>query len=181
MLESIKPIVVLSRCLDLEPVRYDGQVIPYEFVRELEPHVTFVPVCPELESGLGVPRDPIRIVNACGEARLLQPESGRDVTERMTGFIESFLGGLGAVDGFILKSRSPSCGLTDVKIFQGPEPLALAELGAGFFGGAVLERYPDLAIEDEDRLLDSTIRERFLTKLFTLARLRQLKESSEQG
>ena len=181
MQESVKPIVVLSRCLDLEPVRYDGQVIPYDFVRDLEPFVTYVPVCPEVDIGLGVPRDPIRIVNLRGEARLLQPDSGLDLTERMTEFCESFLGSLGDVDGFILKNHSPSCGVTDVKIFRGPEPSASAERGAGFFGGAVLERHPGLAIEDEGRLLDPTIREHFLTKLFTLARFRQLKASGSMG
>jgi uncharacterized protein YbgA (DUF1722 family)/uncharacterized protein YbbK (DUF523 family) len=175
--ESVKPVVVLSRCLELEPVRYNGQVIPYEYVRELEPFVTYVPVCPELEIGLGVPRDPIRIVNVGGEARLMQPDTGLDLTKRMTDFAAAFLSGLGEVDGFLLKNRSPSCGITDVKIFQGTEPSASAERGAGFFGGAVLERYPGLAIEDEGRLRNYTIREHFLTKLFTLARFRLLKRS----
>ena len=108
MQESVKPIVVLSHFLVLEQVRYDGQVIPYDFVRDLEPFVTYVPVCPEVDIGLDVPRDPIRIVNLRGEARLLQPDSGLDLTERMTEFCESFLGSLGDVDGFILKDHSPS-------------------------------------------------------------------------
>jgi len=168
----VKPIVVLSRCLELEPVRYNGQVIPYDFVRDLEPWVRYVPVCPELEIGLGVPRDPIRIVAVDGEARLLQPDTGRDVTEAMAGFADDFLSRLGDVDGFLLKNRSPSCGISDVKIYQGLDKSASSTRGAGFFGGAVQECHPGLAIEDEGRLRNYRIREHFLTKLFALARLR---------
>ena len=167
-----KPALVLSRCLELEPVRYNGQVVPYDFVRELRPWVTLVPVCPEVEIGLGVPRDPVRIVAVDGEARLLQPDTGRDLTEAMSEFAGEFLPGLEAVDGFILKNRSPSCGIGDVKIYQGLEASASAERGAGFFGGAVQRMYPGLAIEDEGRLRNYRIREHFLTKLFALARLR---------
>jgi uncharacterized protein YbgA (DUF1722 family)/uncharacterized protein YbbK (DUF523 family) len=173
-----KPVVVLSRCLELEPVRYNGQVIPYEFVRELEPWVTYVPVCPELEIGLGVPRDPIRIVEVDGEARLLQPDTGRDLSEAMREFSESFLGSLGEVDGFLLKNRSPSCGFSDVKIYQGLEKSASSRRGSGFFGGPVLEHYPGLAVEDEGRLRNYRIRDHFLTKLFALARFRAVKRTN---
>lgn len=181
MNEDMKPVVVISRCIDFEAVRYNGQVIPYDFVRELQPYVTYRPVCPELEIGLGVPRDPIRIVSIDGEARLLQPDSGRDVTEEMASFSDDFLEGLGEVDGFILKNRSPSCGFSDVKIYQGPESSASSNRGAGFFGGRVLERYPGLAIEDEGRLRNFRIREHFLTKLFGLARLREVGTTNRMG
>lgn len=174
-----KPMVVVSRCLEFEPVRYNAQVIPYDFIRELEPFVRYVPVCPELEIGLGVPRDPIRIVTVDGEARLVQTDTERDVTIEMREFSDAFLGALGPVDGFILKNRSPSCGITDVKIYQGTEPSASSKRGAGFFGGRVLDLYPGLAIEDEGRLRNYTIREHFLTKLFTLARFRELKKSAK--
>jgi uncharacterized protein YbgA (DUF1722 family)/uncharacterized protein YbbK (DUF523 family) len=177
MSDVVKPVVVLSRCLELEPVRYNGQVIPYEFVRDLEPWVTFVPVCPELEIGLGVPRDPIRIVAVDGEARLVQPTTDCDLTTAMIDFSDRFLSGLGEVDGFILKNRSPSCGISDVKIYQGFEKSASTTRGPGFFGGRVVELFPGLAIEDEGRLRNYRIREHFLTKLFCLARFRKLKQS----
>jgi uncharacterized protein YbgA (DUF1722 family)/uncharacterized protein YbbK (DUF523 family) len=177
MTDAARPIVVVSRCLDFEPVRYNGQVIPYEFVRELEPFVTYVLICPELEIGLGVPRDPIRIVAIDGEARLIQPDTGGDLTGEMERFSGRFLGSLGEVDGFILKNRSPSCGISDVKIYQGLEPSASSERGPGFFGGAVLERFPGMAIEDEGRLRNYAIREHFLSRLFALARLRGVKKT----
>lgn len=164
-----RPVVVISRCLELEPVRYDGAVIPYDFVRVLAPWVRYVPVCPEVEIGLGVPRSPVRIVSVDGEARLLQPETGRDLTVEMTDFALDFLADLPDVDGFILKNRSPSCGISDVKIY---DKSASAGRGAGLFGGHVIERHAGLAIEDEGRLRNYRIREHFLTKLFGLARLR---------
>ena len=175
--QFVRPVVVLSRCLDLEPVRYNGQVIPYELVRELEPFVSFVPVCPELEVGLGVPRDPVRVVSLDGVARLLQPDTGRDVTKEMRQFSHDFLSDLGPIDGIILKSRSPSCGISDVKIYQGLGPSAATTRGAGLFAERVLELHSGLAIEDEGRLLDYRIREHFLTKLFSLARLRAVENS----
>ena len=175
MLKWAKPVVVLSRCLEYEPVRYNAQVIPYDFVRQLEPWVTFVPVCPELEIGLGVPRDPIRIVSIDGDARLIQPTTDRDVTREMHQFSESFLASLGDVDGFLLKNRSPSCGIGDVKIHQGLSESASSTRGAGLFAGHVLERFPGLAIEDEGRLRNYRLREHFLTRLFSLAALRDVR------
>ena len=177
--EPVRPIVVLSRCLDLEPVRYDGQVIPYEFVRELEPWVQYRPVCPELEIGLGVPRDPVRIVTVEGVARLVQADTGRDFTGEIRGFSDDFLSDLGPVDGFLLKNRSPSCGISDVKIHHGPDPSASSKRGAGFFAKRVLELHPGLAIEDEGRLRNYRVREHFLTKLFSLAKLSAVEGSGQ--
>jgi uncharacterized protein YbgA (DUF1722 family)/uncharacterized protein YbbK (DUF523 family) len=177
--QPVRPIVVLSRCLDLEPVRYNGQVIPYEFVRELEPWVEYRPVCPELEIGLGVPRDPVRIVTVQGVARLVQADTGRDLSGEMRGFSDDFLSNLGPVDGFLLKNRSPSCGISDVKIYHGADPSASSKRGAGFFAERVLELHPGLAIEDEGRLRNYRIREHFLTKLFSLAKLRAVEGSGQ--
>ncbi len=168
-----RPIVVVSRCLDLEACRYNGQVIPCDFIRRLARHATLIPVCPEVEIGLGVPRDPIRLVQKGGEARAIQVTTGRDVTEQLVQFAERFVSALPEVDGFILKNRSPSCGIRDAKVFSGVEGEAAWGKGAGLFAQAVLRHFSGLAIEDEGRLNDERIREHFLTKLFTLARFRQ--------
>lgn len=179
--EFPRPVVVISRCLELEPVRYNGQVIPYDLVRELEPFVQFVPICPELEIGLGVPRDPIRIVDVRGEARLLQPSTDLDLTDAMRSFSDRFLGSLDRVDGFILKNRSPSCGIKDVKVYPKDGSSGPVAKQAGVFGAAVVERYPGLAIEDEGRLRNYRIREHFLTRLFALARLREVLDTGRMG
>lgn len=177
MREFVKPTVVVSRCLELEPCRYNGQVIRFDFLKRLGPHVTLVPVCPETAIGLGVPRDPIRIVAESGERRLIQGATGRDLTDRMLEFAEQFLSSLGDIDGFILKSRSPSCGLKDVNVY--PDVDAAATIGRtnGFFADRVVERFPGLAIEAEERLTNAAVREHFLTKLFTLAEFRAVKKT----
>ena len=172
-----KPVVVVSKCITFEPVRWNGQIIASDFVEKIKPYVDFIPVCPEVEIGLGVPRDPIRIVLVNGEKRLLQPATGLDFTEKMKSFSESFLDSLNAVDGFILKSGSPSSGFKNVKVYPSIEKVSSIAKSPGFFGGAVLQKFPNLAVEDERRLLNPRIREHFLTKLFTLASFREVKKS----
>jgi uncharacterized protein YbbK (DUF523 family) len=176
MSQFSRPRLVLSRCLELDKVRYDGERIAYGFVREIEPFVDLVPICPEVEIGLGVPRDPIRLVSGKKGIGLVQPSTGRDLTDGMTIFANSFLDGLPPVDGFLLKSRSPSCGIGDVKQYASDGTTALSVKGPGMFGRAVLERLGGLAVEDEERLRDFRIREHFLMKLFALAALRGVAE-----
>jgi uncharacterized protein YbgA (DUF1722 family)/uncharacterized protein YbbK (DUF523 family) len=174
-----KPNVVVSKCITFAPVRYNAQIIASGFVEKLKPYVNFIPVCPEVEIGLGVPRDPVRIVLVNGERRLMQPATELDFTEKMERFADSFLNSLGGVDGFILKRGSPSSGFKNVKIYPKMEKSSPVGKGPGFFGGAVLQKFPHLAIEDELRLLNLRIREHFLTKLFTLASFRGVKESGK--
>jgi len=176
-----KPRVVVSRCLEFAPCRYNGQVVPDAFVRRLMGQVMFCPVCPEMEIGLGVPRDPIRVVAAGGERRLVQPSTGRDVSDAMRQFAGAFLGALGEVDGFLLKARSPSCGIKDVKVYGAADAAAPSGKAPGFFGGAALERFADRAVEDEGRLNSFAIREHFLSRLFTLADFRRAKAAGGMG
>jgi uncharacterized protein YbgA (DUF1722 family)/uncharacterized protein YbbK (DUF523 family) len=176
-----KPRVVISRCLGFEACRYNGEIIREDFVGRIEPYVEYVTVCPELEIGLGVPRDPVRIVSDGKALRLVQPIGGADLTEKMNRFCREFLDGVGEVDGFLLKTRSPSCGIGDVRVYAGAERAAAIGKAPGFFGGAVLERFSDLAIEDEGRLKNRRIREHFLTKLFALARWRQVRAEGKMA
>lgn len=169
-----KPRVILSKCIEFEACRYNGAMIPSEVVKLLMPHVEFRPVCPEVEIGLGVPRHPIRIVADGKDLRLIQPETGRDLTADMTRFAGTYLDAVRDVDGFVLKFRSPSCGMKEVKIYKSVDKGAASGKGAGFFGAAVLERFPGLAVEDEGRLKNFRIREHFLTRLFTLAAFREV-------
>src|SRR2546422_2439127 len=106
-----RPTVVISRCIDFDSCRYNGQVIRASLREELEPFVELRPICPELEIGLGVPRDPVRLVSRADGAHMIQPSTGRDLTRRMNAFSAQFLGAVEEVDGFILKSRSPSCAI----------------------------------------------------------------------
>ena len=169
------PRVVVSACIDFEACRYNGQKIPYDLIRELGPFVEWVQVCPEEEIGLGTPREPIRLIARGSAERLVQPVTGADVTEDMDRFATGFLDRLGDVDGFLLKSRSPSCGIHGVKVYHGPEASSTARRAPGRFAAAVLDRHPSVALEDEGRLRNYRIREHFLTKLFALARLREVR------
>jgi uncharacterized protein YbgA (DUF1722 family)/uncharacterized protein YbbK (DUF523 family) len=174
------PTVVVSKCLGFAECRWNGVTIPDEFVRQLEPHVTYLPVCPEVEIGLGIPRDPIRVVLVNDEPHLIQPTTGRDVTATMQAFAEAHFAGLKDIDGFILKGRSPSCGIKDVRRYRGTERGAASDnKGQGIFGDMVLDRYAHLPIEEEGRLTNFTIREHFLTALFTLADFRTVKTSGK--
>jgi uncharacterized protein YbbK (DUF523 family) len=167
-----RPTVVISRCIDFDTCRYNGQVIRASLREELEPFVDFRPICPELEIGLGVPRDPVRLVRQDDRVHMVQPATGRDLTGAMSSFSKRFLGSLETVDGFILKSRSPSCAIGNSKIFHSGREDATHDSGPGLFTARVLERFPDAAIEDEDRLRDPRVRDHFLTKLFMLAAFR---------
>ncbi len=177
MREAAKPNILVSKCLGFDHCRYNGEIIAAPFVQKMRPYVNFTVVCPEMALGLGVPREFLRLVAVEGEPRLLQPQTGLDHTERMHAFAASFLNGLADVDGFILKNRSPSCGLNDVKVYTSTKKGAAALKGQGMFGGAVMESFPHLATEDEGRLNNFRIREHFLTKIYALAAFRQVKAS----
>ncbi|MDD3719093.1 MAG: DUF523 and DUF1722 domain-containing protein [Actinomycetota bacterium] len=171
MVDDNKPLVVVSRCLGFENCRWNGEIVKDEFVDRLSPYVEFRTVCPEVQIGLGVPRDPIHIESSRGVRSLVQPATGRDVTAEMLAFCSSFLSSLGGVDGFLLKARSPSCGPGDVKIYAAGGKSGAMDKGSGFFGDAVLTAFPDLAVESEGRLNNFRIREHYLTRLFATARL----------
>jgi uncharacterized protein YbgA (DUF1722 family)/uncharacterized protein YbbK (DUF523 family) len=172
-----KPIIVVSKCLGFESCRYNGEIIAAPFVQKMRPHVDFVTVCPEMAIGLGVPREFLRLVDVADEARLLQPETGLDHTEAMQTFAESFLNRLADVDGFILKNRSPSCGIKDVKVYANVKKGAAISKSQGIFGKAVTTHFPHLAVEDEGRLKNFRLREHFLTRVYTLAAFRAVKAS----
>jgi len=177
MREFSRPNVVISNCLELSACRYNGQLVHDDFVRRMSQHVNYIPVCPEVAIGLGVPRFPIRIVQQGKDFRLIQPATKNDLTEKMQQFSADFVSRLNDVDGFILKFRSPTCGLKDIRVYTKTEKSAVVGKTAGFFGGKVLEMFPGAAVEDEGRLKSLKIREHFLTKLFTLASFRAVKKA----
>ena len=180
-----RPRVVLSKCLELEACRYNAQTIRSGVVRLIEPYVEFLAVCPEVEIGLGVPRDPIRLVteerDGSGAVQLVQPSTGRDLTESMTGFAHEFADATDRVDGLLLKSRSPSCGIKDVKLYAGPEDAPVAGKGPGMFAGIMMERFPDVAVEDEGRLTNAELRHHWLTRIFASADLRAALDEGPSG
>ncbi len=152
-------------------------MIPNSFIERLKPYVDFINRCPEVEIGLGVPRDPIRIIRKDGEDRLIQPSTENDYTEEMRSFSQNYLEKLDDLDGFILKADSPSCGPKNVRIYPKKENTAPIAKENGFFARHVMDRYSHLAVEDEKRLNNAAIRNHFLTKIFTFASFRDVKGS----
>jgi len=169
-----RPRVVVSRCIEFDPCRYDSSRIPSPTVEHLKSFVDFIPVCPEVEIGLGIPRATVRIVRIEGVDHLIQPATGRDVTNDMTSFATRFLDSLPQVDGFILKGGSPTSGTSNVKVYPSAEKSMAIERSAGFFAREVLKRFSHLPIEDELRLNNARIRDHFLTGIFTLAAFREV-------
>ncbi|AEG17377.1 YbgA family protein [Methanobacterium paludis] len=174
-----RPRIVSSKCIEFEPCRYNGLIIRSKVVEGLKKYADFQPVCPEVEIGLGVPRDTVNIAEIDGKIELLQPATGRKLTEEMKEFSESFLNSIKDIDGFILKNKSPSCGLKSVRVYNELKNSRPRTDGVGLFAGSVLQKFPYLAIEDEGRIRNLILRENFFTKLFTLADFREVIESGD--
>jgi len=172
---SDRPVRIgISSCLLGETVRFDGGHKRDAFlVDQLGRHVEFVAVCPEVEMGLGTPRPALRLVQGegDGDVRLVMPKTGDDHTAAMTAYARERVEGLGACDlsGFILKRGSPSCGMERVRIYG--EAGMPTRPGRGLFATALLERFPELPVEEEGRLNDATLRTHFLERVFAYRRL----------
>ncbi len=165
----------ISSCLLGNKVRYDGGHKRDAFVTDLLARfVELVPVCPEVELGLGTPRETIRLQREGSRVRLVAPGSGRDHTAPMRRYAERRVAQLGALDlcGFIVKKGSPSCGMERVRVWGGGG--APARDGRGVFTAVLLQRLPLLPVEEEERLHDPVLRENFVERVFAYRRLRDL-------
>ena len=174
------PILVVSQCLTPDICRYDARASTNRFVTTLRPYVTLQAVCPEIGIGLGVPRGRINLIRSNGEYRVYQPSHGRDLTTPLQDFSKTYLSTLGEVDGFILKSKSPSCGIGTTEVFDSPhasEPSSRD--GTGLFAREVLKRFGHVAIADEHIVQDHAVRHHWLTRLFVHAKFRTLRDSRD--
>lgn len=178
MYNFVKPTVFFSKCLGFDSCRYNGQMITDTFVENLKPYVNIINVCPEMSIGLGVPRNPIRVVYENNELKLFQPKTEKEFTKEMECFADSYLNNIKDIDGFVLKSGSPSCGYKNVKIYNGTSKVTGSTKGSGIFGGEIIKKFPYIAVEDEGRLYNYRIRDNFLMKIFMNADFRRVKESN---
>ncbi len=178
MTETCRPRILLSRCIEHEHCRFNGGIVASPVIRKLKPFTEYVTVCPEVAVGLSIPREAIRMVEKDGEKHLVGSVTGKDITRDMKDFTERYLKELTDIDGAVLKSRSPTCGIKDVKIYPGPGKVAsLNHKTTGMFGGAVAEMFPDIPVEDEGRLTNFRIREHFYTRIFTHRRFVDMKRN----
>jgi len=149
-------------------------MITSETVRVLKKYAEFITVCPEVAIGLAVPRNPIIVIFNKQKKRLYQKSSGCYFTEEMEKFTDNYLKDVTGIDGVILKSKSPSCGIYDVKMYRNNESIISKKKDAGIFADGVLGRLKNFPIEDEARLEDIKIRGHFLTSIFALADFRKV-------
>jgi uncharacterized protein YbgA (DUF1722 family)/uncharacterized protein YbbK (DUF523 family) len=169
--------VGVSACLLGEKVRYDGGHKHNHLLTDLLGRwFEYVPVCPEVEIGLGTPRETIRLEQHPGGVRLVAPKSGADLTERMTTWAQRRVAGLAALDlsGYVLKKDSPSCGMERVRLYDHGNA---SRTGRGLFAAVLLEREPALPVEEEGRLADAGLRENFVSRVFAYQRWRDLVRS----
>lgn len=177
--EFPRPYLVSSRCIEFEACRYNGHIIKSSTVEKLKNYVDFAPVCPEVEIGLGIPREPIHLEKDHEQIELVQPATGYNYTEKMLEFSDSFLKSLEGVDGFILKNKSPSCGVKAVKVYPKGGMSRPWTDGIGLFAAAVFRCYPLTPVEDEGRLRNYHLRENFFTRIYTLADFRENVENGD--
>ena len=177
----MKPKILVSACLGFCNCRYDGSVIKNNFVNMLKDYVDFDTVCPEMGIGLPSPREAIRVVTKAGKSSLMGSYSGVDHTDAMTQYIETFQSDFDetAYDGVILKCKSPTCGIKDVKHYGnfGKVP-SLMTKNNGFFGGMMKTTYKSLIVEDDGRLLNTEIRYHFLTCVLLHFEFKKVKAST---
>jgi uncharacterized protein YbbK (DUF523 family)/uncharacterized protein YbgA (DUF1722 family) len=179
MIDYARPIIGISKCLEFDMCRYDGSRINNNFVRNMKKYVDFVPICPEVGIGLGTPRKPIRLVKIDGKKNLYQPSSEKNLTQEMHNFTQKFVASTEVLDGFIFKRDSPTCGISDVRLYHKLGTDSGYQKTSGMFSEGISVEFPNMVKEDEKRLSNILIREHFLTRIFVLANLREsLKQQS---
>jgi uncharacterized protein YbgA (DUF1722 family)/uncharacterized protein YbbK (DUF523 family) len=165
----------ISSCLLGQHVRFDGGHKRDPFlVDTFGMFVEWVPVCPEVELGLGTPREALRLVRRGDLVHMVNTKSGRDITGEMRRWARARVEELAKehLAGYVLKKDSPSCGMERVKVY-GESGMA-EKNGRGLFAEALMERFPRLPVEEEGRLSDPRLRDNFVERVFAYVRLRAL-------
>lgn len=163
----------ISGCLLGEKIRFDGGHKHDHFITDtMGKFVSFVSICPEVESGMGIPREAVRLVSLNNSLRMLGTKSKTDHTDSMIAWSNKRLKEIAVLDlsGYILKKNSPSCGMTRVKVYDSTG--IPAKTDSGIFAGLLLQQFPLLPVEEDGRLNDPWLRENFLERVFAYQRLK---------
>jgi uncharacterized protein YbbK (DUF523 family)/uncharacterized protein YbgA (DUF1722 family) len=168
-----KPNVLMSSCIELDSCRFNGQSINDDFVKRVRELTNSINFCPEVMAGMGVPRKPISLYSN-GENNsnfVVQQESNIDWTDKINNISQKFIDNLEDIDGIILKSKSPSCGVFDAKI-RDIKTSHVIKKGPGLFAQKIIKKFPNIIIEDEKRLTNNLIRDNFISKLYLIFNFR---------
>jgi uncharacterized protein YbgA (DUF1722 family)/uncharacterized protein YbbK (DUF523 family) len=174
---EIKLRLGISTCLLGENVRFDGGHKHDQYLTgTLAQFVEWVPVCPEVEIGLGTPRESLHLAGDPAAPRMVTTKTNRDHTEAMLKFSQAKTEQLKSLqlNGYILKKDSPSCGMERVRVYS--EKGMAARNGIGLFARVLMEQMPNLPIEEEGRLNDPRLRENFIVRIFCHYRWQRLRE-----
>lgn len=171
----MKPKILLSKCFS-QPVRYDGGIVTNDFINKLKKYIEFFDHCPEVEIGLGVPRQRLIIVKSGNSKNFFQPDTKKDFTEIIHGYNTKILNSMPEIDGAILKAKSPSCGVGSTKLYKDG---VIVGKTYGFFAESFKKIFPHIPLEDEERLRNDVIRTHFLTRIFAFSELRTLLKNPE--
>jgi len=168
--------VVISACLNGFAYRYDGGTVRNKETDALKSKFELITVCPEVSIGLGLPRKTIRLVRIKDKIEVIQNETGLNITQKLQDYSEAFLSEIEDIDGFILKAKSPSCGVKSAKVFGDVEGQNTLGKEDGLFTRAVKQKFAYLPIIDEGRLKNRELRWEFLTKVFLHFRFREARK-----
>lgn len=171
--EATKIVVGISSCLIGESVRYDGgHKYNPSIVQTLGQFFDLQSFCPEVAIGLGVPREPIRLIQQNNQLRCVAVKSPElDFTERLIASADAKTEWHQQLCGYILKKGSPSCGMERVKVFENDQP---SPTGVGMYANRLMENFPLLPVEEEERLGDAALREGFIERVYRFYRWKKL-------
>ncbi len=161
-MKNLKPLVGVSQCLLGDAVRYDGKSNANQIILEqLSPLFELVPVCPEVEAGLSVPRPPVRLTGSIENPKLTgRDDSSIDITDIMQQYCNTKPAELKHLAGFIFKSRSPSCGLNSTPVYINEQ--CVTENSRGIFAKNLCQIYPDLPVIEDNELEDKNLLDKFI-------------------
>lgn len=169
-MEKLK--VGISSCLLGNKVRYDGNhKLDRNITETLGSFFQYVPFCPEVECGLGIPREAMHLVGDPSSPRLITTRTQIDITERLNRYTETTLNSISSENlcGFIFKSKSPSCGLFDTKVITTPSDGSVKK-GAGLFAAAFTKKFPLVPVTDEKQLHNLQFLEKFIEQVFVFSK-----------
>lgn len=170
-----KPKIGISRCLLGANVRYNGGHKLDHYIKDtLGEFVEFVPICPEVEAGFGIPREAMELYEDSDGIKLVEKNSREDLTPTMNSWIEGKIPEIKEWDlcGFILKSKSPSCGVFRTRLYRENKPPSLNS--RGLFAKELIDSIPEMLIEEEGRLHDPIIRDNFIERIFINLRWKEI-------
>lgn len=158
--------MVISACLNGYFNRYNGGTVSDDNVNALKPRFELISVCPEVEVGLGIPRKTISLYRIGDRVEVIQRETGLDLTKKLVEYSEKTVNSLPEVDGFLLKAKSPSCGVRSAKVYGNREGTNLLGKDDGIFPATVRKLRPYLPLIDEGRLNNRELRWEFLVRVY---------------